>query len=363
MVSDSVTLEDALQAEAIQNTERGVQFRASPPLRNLLDRVNWDDLHVLRNVADAVSLRRAALDLGLSVNTVRSRIARLETALNTTMFARDRHGFHITAEGRTVLSVANEIRSISAGLPAGQGNNILVRHGEIRICASEGVGTFWLTPRLPELKMSLPDIVVSLHSFVDQKQIKPGDYDIAIGFERPDDPEVIVAKLATLHFMPFASEQYIRQFGMPKNLDDMVGHQCIQQDAPGLNYDAMRFFFTTEVMKRLVSIKVSSSYSLYWAVASGVGIGALPTYAWAISKKVRPLDLPIQMKFDLWMSYSRSSRASAPVRAAIDWLRASFDAERYPWFGEKFVHPNAFDDPLGDVHVVTMFDHLVDDQI
>ena len=115
MVSDSVTLEDALQSEAIQNTERGVQFRASPPLRNLLDRVNWDDLHVLRNVADAVSLRRAALDLGLSVNTVRSRISRLETALNTTMFARDRHGFHITAEGRTVLSVANEIRSISAG--------------------------------------------------------------------------------------------------------------------------------------------------------------------------------------------------------------------------------------------------------
>ena len=362
MVSDSVTLVDALQGEAIQNTERGVQFRAPPSLCNLLDRVNWEDLHVLRNVADAVSLRRAALNLGVSINTVRARIARLETALNTTLFARDHHGLHITAEGRAVLSIANEIRSISSGLPSDQGNNILVKHGEIRICASEGVGTFWLTPRLPELKLSVPDILVSLHSFVDQKQIKPGDYDIAIGFERPDDPETIVSKLATLHFMPFASEQYIHEFGMPENLDDMLGHQCIQQDAPGLNYDAMRFFFTTEMMKRLVSIKVSSSYSLFWAVASGVGIGALPTYARAISKKVHPLDLPIRMKFDLWLSYGRGSRSSAPVRAAINWLRASFDADRYPWFSEKFVHPDEFDDPTRDIHVVPMFDHLVDDQ-
>ena len=26
----------------------------------------------------------------------------------------------------------------------------------------------------------------------------------------------------------------------------------------------------------------------------------------------------------------------------IDWLRGLFDAKRYPWFGDKFVHPSEF---------------------
>jgi len=37
-------------------------------------------------------------------------------------------------------------------------------------------------------------------------------------------------------------------------------------------------------------------------VANCVGIGALPTYARAITRRVRPLDLPIRLRFELWLS-------------------------------------------------------------
>lgn len=361
MVFDWVTLSEGALSIAIQNSEQGVQAVEHPSLSELLSKANWSDLHVFRGVAEAPSMRRAAQDLGVSVNTVRARIARLEASLGTTLFARRHDGLHVTKDGLEVLRVVEDMRFASEKLEHGHGNNVLVRDGEIRICASEGIGTFWLTPRLPDLKALLPHLLVSLDSFSDQSRIRARDFDISVGFERPNDQEAIVSKLATLHFMPFASDHYIRTHGLPLSLDEMDGHQCVQQHAPGLNYDSMRFFFSTEMMKRLVSIRVSSSYSLYWAVASGVGIGALPTYMRAISRKVQPIDLPIRMKFELWMSYSHAARSSVPVRQAVNWLRSCFDPVRYPWFSDRFVHPDDFVSPHDDSKVISFIDHIVDD--
>jgi hypothetical protein len=75
---------------------------------------------------------------------------------------------------------------------------------------------------------------------------------------------------------------------------------------------------------------------------------------------VVPLDLPINLKFDLWLSYNYAARHSAPVRATIDWLRRSFDPIRYPWFMEEFVHPDHFGTPFNDSQVVPIFDHIID---
>jgi DNA-binding transcriptional LysR family regulator len=369
MVSDMLRLAEGNAMKAIQSSERPVQpvaqavpvERDDDRLVSLLDRFHWDDLVVLRTLGKTPSFRKAALEIGVSVNTVRSRLERLEQSLGSVLFARGREGLKITAEGRSVLSVANEMRSLSSRLPIGQGNNALVREGEIRICATEGVGTFWLTPRLPELKCILPELLVSLDSFSDQTRLSPSEFDISIGFSRPDDQEAIVSKLATTHVIPFASELYLRQHGMPQSLDDMRNHRCVQQSAPGLKYDSIELFFGAELAREITTLRVSSSFSLFWAVVNGVGIGALPTYIRAVSRRVQPVNIPIQLKFDLWLSYNRAARGSIPVRQTVEWLRTCFDANRYPWFADGFVHPEDFNATHDDPHVVPLFDHLIDD--
>jgi DNA-binding transcriptional LysR family regulator len=377
MIFNFLSLCDGVENGVIQNSEQGVQIdehtnsgaqkQASPVTQDeiiaLLDQVNWDDLNVVREVAKHRSLRAASAALKISINTVRGRIERLETAIQTTIFKRNKGGVVITAEGHTVLDIAEKMRSLSAQLPRGEGNRVLVRDGEIRICASEGIGTFWLTPRLLELKKLLPDLVVSLDSFSDQHRVASEIYDITVGFVRPTEQSAIISRIGTVHMMPFASEAYVSQHGAPLNFDEVVGHQCIQQDAPGLNYDALRFFLGEERLKDVVSLRVGSSYSLFWAIASGFGIGALPTYIRSISKRVIPIDLPIQLKFDLWMTYSAASRRSDPIRIAANWLRSSFDPIEYPWFSEKFIHPDSFSAQTDceATRVVPIFDHLIDD--
>ncbi len=360
MVSDAVTLSGEGEDEVLQLSARGVHPDEHRKLIDLLDKVNWNDLDILRRAADQSSLRRAAQTVGMSVNTLRSRLNRLEKSLETVLFARSRDGLKITAEGQTVLRVANDMRLLSAGLPLARGNHVLVRDGEVRICASEGVGTFWLTPRLPELKARLPDHIVALDSLSDQNQVTPGDHDVAVGFQKPADLEAICSKLATIHVMPFASDQYLRQYGLPLTIDDLHGHQFIQQDSPGTRADAVNMFLTPDLARKIIAIRVSSSFSHYWAVANGVGIGALPTYARAITRRVRPLDLPIRLRFELWLSYRREARHSQPVQQVVQWLRDSFDGSRYPWFADHFVHPDDFGDAQGSGQIVSMFDHLMD---
>lgn len=361
MVTDPLTLSEGKVPAVIQNPERGVQVVEHKRLVALLRQVNWSDISLFRAIAAAPSLRRAVDTTGLSVNTLRARLERVERVLETTLFSRGRDGLRITAAGETVLEIAAAMEQATSGLPLGLGNHVLVRNGEIRICVSEGIGTFWLTQRLPELKDRLPDLTVVLDCYSDQTRIRPDQYDLAVGFDRPTDPDLIVTRLATVHMTPFASDSYLREFGVPASLDDLDGHKCIQQDAPGLHYDSMRYFITEEKLRRLVTIRVSSSYSLYWAVATGVGMGVLPTYMRAVSKRLIPVDLPVAMKFELWLSYGSAARESAPVREAINWLRNGFDCARYPWFGERFVHPDAFVPAFSDSQVVSLFDHLIDD--
>lgn len=361
MISRPMTLSGEAEDEVLQISESGVQKNEQPELTGLFDKVNWQDLTMLRGLADAPSLRRASRTMGVSINTLRARLARLEGALGTTLFGRSRDGLKITAEGRAVLRVAQEMRLLGAGLPMAKGNNVLTSDGEIKVCVSEGVGTFWLTPRLPALKAALPDHVVTLDCFSDQARLSPDDYDIAVGFEKPSDLDAICARLATVHVMLFASDQYIRQYGLPASLDDLEGHQFIQQDSPGHRSDSISLFLTDDVVRKLVAIRVSSSFSLYWAVVNGVGIGAMPTYARTITRRVRPIDLPVRLRFELWLSYRREARESEPVRAAIQWLRTSFDAQHYPWFSDRFIHPDDFVAAQEESHVVPIFDHMTGD--
>lgn len=360
MVADSLTITNEVPRQVIQISEHGVQPDEHHAMLTGLNRVRWDDLHVLHQVSEQSSLRRAAAGMGLAVNTVRARLERLEQVLGAVLFTRGPCGLRVTAEGEAVLRVARDMGRLGSGLPVGEGSNVLARDGEVRICASEGIGTFWLTPRLPGLKKRLPGYLVSLDSFADQQRLSPGDYDVSVGFTRPKGQSAIVSRLATIHMMPFASDQYLADHGVPASLDDIGGHQCVQQDAPGLNYDAIQMFFSSAALRKLIAYRVSSSYSLYWAIATGIGIGVLPTYMRALSKRLKPLDLPLQFRFELWLSYSEAARQSRPVRTTIDWLRESFDPVRYPWFSEHLVHPDMFEVEVAESQVIPLFDHIVD---
>jgi DNA-binding transcriptional LysR family regulator len=335
----------------IQKTERGVQ-QIEHPAGALAKDVNWDDLKLLEALASVSSFRRAAGHFGVSVNTVRSRLSRLEQQLGCTLFRRSRDGIALSSEGERVVALAGSMRRAGTGGGYAAGDRTTVAKDQIRISCSEGLGEFWLTPRLPALQEQLPGVTICLQNEFDQDRIHRRDRDICLGFNRPSDRELIVSKIACLHFALYASQAYLDTYGQPKSMDEALSHRFVFQDAPGLRSDIAELFIGQAQTEKLVAVRVNTSYSLYRAVVDGVGIGALPTYVRTVTRKVKPIDLAIQLKFDLWLSYDHAARKSDPVRRTIGWVRDSFDQGRYPWFADKFINPFALEEHFASADVI-----------
>jgi DNA-binding transcriptional LysR family regulator len=346
MVTNHLVLDSRQKFVDTQKKEQGVRQLEHNVLFERLGDVHWDDLHLVKTVAAAESFRQAAMKFGCSVNTVRSRVQRLEKALGTTLFKRSREGIALSEDGLAILDVAMEMQSFSTRLQRGTGNNVVVQQGELRISCSEGIGSYWLTQRLSDLHERLPNHVVVLDNDFDQHRIHSPNYDVRIGFAKPTDPDAIVKKLATVHQMLFASEAYLAKHGMPASINDVRNHRLVLLNAPGVKSDAASLFFGEDGVRQLVAAKFNTGHSLLGAIVNSIGIGALPTYAGAISKRLIPLEVPVTLKFELWLSFDRSGASSLPVREAIDWAHRCFDHTRYPWFSDEFIHPRDFADAL-----------------
>src|SRR4051812_19431510 len=139
-----------------QVVERGVPQEEHPkgPIGNLTD---WDAARVFLEVVRCGSFRSAAERLDLSINVVRRRIDDFERQIGATLFTRDVHGTRLTDEGSMVVSAVERMEAASFDLLRASNSVTNTLSGEVRIAVTEGLGTFWLAPRLVEFQQRCPN--------------------------------------------------------------------------------------------------------------------------------------------------------------------------------------------------------------
>src|SRR6201995_4496854 len=319
--------------------ERGVPLeeRLKTNISGLAD---WDAARIFLEVVRCGSFRSAAERLDLSINAVRRRIDDFERQIGATLFTRDVHGTRLTDEGALVVSAVERMESASFDLLRAGSSVANALSGEVRVAVTEGLGTFWLAPRLVEFQQSFPRISVDLHCAMRSADVSRHEADIAIQLSRPEAPDVKAVKLGRLHLMFFASEQYLQTYGTPTTVEELVKHRLVVQLADDASAkDAFASLFPGHSERDLVVMKPNVSSANYWAVANGAGIGVFPTYALALGGKMVPLDIDARWSFDIWLSYHPGSGRIPKVRSMIDWLMEAFNSAKYPWFGDDFIHP------------------------
>jgi DNA-binding transcriptional LysR family regulator len=344
---------------AIQNREQGVPAWNTSHVRTLARDLDWDDLRALLHVVDQGSFRAAVQTSRLALNTLRRRIERLENRIGTELLRRSRSGVVPTDVGQMLARAAREMAGATLSADDSSNANVLISPGEITIGCTEGLGTMWLTPRLNELSPLIPKLTVSLQLDYDLARDRSDDVDVGIAFGPPQRPDLVRARLATVHYALFASDDYIKRHGELRSLSEFHDHHFVEQSGPGYNSSLIKFLIGSELPDGFMPIRSNSALAAYWAVVNGAGIAALPTYTRALSKHVIPLALTLPIRFDLWLYYHIEARHSPAVRATVDWLRAAFDPTVYPWFSNDFVHPRDFE-RAGNGKVVPLFEGLLD---
>jgi DNA-binding transcriptional LysR family regulator len=301
---------------------------------------NWDLVRIFLEVARIGSFRAAAEQLNMSANFLSKRISLLERAYKTTLMTRHVDGIRLTPEGRQVLEAAKRMEEASFGLDRALSQATPALSGEVRLAVTEGLGTFWLAPRLVEFQRAYPGLLVDLKCEMRSADVLRLEADVAVQLQEPENPDLKRIKIGRLHIMPFVSPSYVDVYGMPKDEDDIrQNHRIVLQDADQTKGKELYDKYAHREQVGFVAMRNNVSTAHLWSIAKGAGIGWLPTYVPALGDPLIPLDIGYKFELDIWLAYHPDAKKIPRVRQLIDWTVQSFDGRKYPWFGDEFVHP------------------------
>jgi DNA-binding transcriptional LysR family regulator len=294
-------------------------------------------------VARCGSFRSASDSLGQGVNALRRRIEELEHQLNTTLITRHVDGIRITSEGEEILAAAKRMELASFGLIRARDRALPAISGEVRLAATEGLGSLWVLPRMAGLHHKFPRLLVDLSCAMKSADVLRLEADAAIQLTKPSAPDLKVVKIGRLHAIPFAAKSYVETYGLPRTKEEFLKHRLVLQIADQTQ--------TSEIYERLfpgipqngfVAMRTNASTAHVAAISSGVGIGWAPTYVHALGASILPADISdeFRLPFDIWLTYHTDAGRIPRVRKIIEWVIDSFDPRKFPWFRDEFIHPN-----------------------
>ena len=102
--------------------------------------------------------------------------------------------------------------------------------GTVTVTATEGVGFYWLVPRLLDFQRRHPGISISLGTSNDLQKLENGEADIALRFDHPAEMTYQVRKVADLALLPHALKTYIRELGRPKRMKKSKDHYMVDRN-------------------------------------------------------------------------------------------------------------------------------------
>ena len=244
--------------------------------------MDWDKLRVFHAVAEAGSFTRAGDSLNLSQSAVSRQISGLESSLKVPLFHRHARGLILTEQGEMLYRTAHEILAKVAIAEAQLSESTERPQGPLRITTTVAFGSVWLTSRIKDFLLLYPDIDVTLVLADTELDLSMRQADVAIRMMPPRQPDLIQRRLMTMRYHIFAAPEYLKKHGMPKTPEDLDNHRIVvfgddvRPPVPNLNW--LLEAGTKPSRKRQAALKVNSTYAIFRAVQSGLGLGALPDY-------------------------------------------------------------------------------------
>jgi len=308
---------------------------------------DWDDLRVFHAIVSAGSLTAAAERLGVRQPTVSRRLDALETRIGARLLMRGSDGVELTETGERIWGLVQSMQGTAQDIERVAAQADKAEQGRVRLAAPDGLAAFWIARHLPGFVEANP--LIRLEITATDAERGASEPDIALQLVETKRMSLIAQPLATLHYLPLASQRYLDAYGAPETLSELMEHRLADfASAAGPAPWPREAAAIREMMR--ASVTTDSGAMLIHSVLSGATIALCPSYVAALSDELVHLDLDLHAAAPLWMVYHPDQRKIARVRKVLDWLREIFDSARYPFFRRDYVAPADF--ALGDIATV-----------
>jgi molybdate transport repressor ModE-like protein len=302
---------------------------------------DWDDFRLLLAVAQLGSISRAANALGLTQPTVSRRIERFESTIGVRVIDRHTSGAVLTAEGQRIVEELNiAYAAIQRALQSAPGPE--ARMEDVKLLTTDGMATYWLPRFLPFLFERHSNLELRVHTTSESGGEQRGHFDLTIHYIQPTDPNLIVTRLGTLHFIPYASAGYLARHGEPTTPAHLSRHRLLDYILYLIDKGTWMTRLPAVLGEGRAQLFTNSSAALCESVRNGVGIALLPTYISVFERGLVPLELDLRFETPFWLCYAPDAATKPGVRLAIDFLKHIYNRRTMPWFDESYAPPRSF---------------------
>ncbi|WP_173932013.1 LysR family transcriptional regulator [Chelativorans sp. Marseille-P2723] len=287
--------------------------------------MDWDKLRVFHAAAAAGSFTHAAETLHLSQSAISRQVSALEQELGVPLFHRHARGLVLTEQGemlyRTTHEVVMKLESVKVRLSETKDRP----SGILRVSTTVGLGTGWLTERVPEFGDLYPDIQLELILDNEELDLTMREADCAIRMRQPQQPDLIQRKLFTVHFHLYASPQYVSRHGKPTTIADLDRHRIVTfgETVPAHLSDMnwLEMAGRPEGSRRPAALQINNILAIKLAVQRGAGIAMLPDYfVGDDSDLVQLLPETAVPSFDTYFCYPDTMKNQAKLQVFRDFL-------------------------------------------
>lgn len=288
--------------------------------------MNWDDVRIFLAVYRAGTLRSAAEQLSVDQTTVGRRLNTLEKLLGSKLFLKSRQGWVLTAGGRKILSLAEEIERLTVSFERrGSGDDDRLE-GEVHVTATDSLAIDFVLPAIERVQHNFPNIRVNLTTTTRLLDIGRREADIAVRTIRPEQPDLITRKLASREVGLFATLKYIDRFGIPEPGKGFDGHRIALYQS-GITRSQDGLLAGEPRHKGRVVAELDSSMMLATFIRAGLALGELPDYLAKMYPELIRLwpERTRKSPYEVWLVMHQDLSHTARVRAVMNTLAEEFD--------------------------------------
>ena len=291
----------------------------------------FDGIVPFVRVADALSFRAAARDLGVTPAAVSRAVQRLEERLGVRLFERTTRTVRLTPEGERF---ALRCREALAQVRLGQdelGRTRAAPHGTLAISASPILAPL-VVPRLSRFLARHPGLRADLRLTDRVVRFAEEDVDLALRVGPAADDDVVARPVLETRWVTIASPTYLARRGEPRGVEDLARHDTLRFAPPRGRARPWTFARATPALEPL--LVVDRGDLLVDAALSDLGVAQVLDFM--VSDLVRDGRLVEVLREHavagptVHAVYPQSRRALPRVRAFVAFLEAELRAAGPP---------------------------------
>jgi DNA-binding transcriptional LysR family regulator len=235
------------------------------------------------------------------------------------LFELTKRGYVLTTRGSELVSYIEKAEHYFLEAQNELGDERSHLAGTIRVSVSEGFGSWFLAPLLPDFKKQYPGISIELVATSGFLNLNKREADMAILLEKPSKGLLVTQKLTDYNLYLYTHTSLINE-NKPQTLHDLTAFNLVSY-VPDLVYAPQLKFIEETALSQLSALRSTSINAQYQMLINGAGVGILPKF---MAEKqpglVRLIENEIQIKRTFWLATHKETHSQARFQAFTQWL-------------------------------------------